>query len=69
MPIHLFGTDIVYLRHTDNFLDDLISRNAIGNRSDQVNQMSRPKDILVKKTYFNMDPSVKKVLKTFYGHK
>jgi hypothetical protein len=63
MQIQEYDLEIVHIKGTDNFLADIMSRNPVGLTGEQVQNMSRPREIMVTKINFNLDPTVKRDLK------
>jgi hypothetical protein len=53
-------TEIIHISGTQNYLADIISRNPAGLTSEQIKQLTRPRDIMVTTIKLNIDPQVKK---------
>jgi hypothetical protein len=68
MQIQEYDLDIVHIKGTDNFFADALSRHPVGLTEEGLNQLVRPKDILVSAINLNLDPNLKKELRDLAKH-
>jgi hypothetical protein len=66
--IQEYDLEIVHIKGTDNFSADALSRQPVGLTEEGLNQLVRPKDILVSAINLNFDPNLKKELRDLAKH-
>jgi hypothetical protein len=68
MQIQEYDLHIVHIKGTNNFFADALSRNPVGLTEEGLNQLVRPKEILVSPINLNLDPDLKKELGNLAKH-
>jgi hypothetical protein len=68
MQIQEYDLEIVHIKGTANFLADLLSRNPVGLTGEQVENISRPTEIMVSKINLDLHPTVKRDLKNLCAY-
>jgi hypothetical protein len=63
MQLQEYDIQISHISGSQNYLADIISRNPAGQTPQQIEQLTRPRDIMVAKIELNIDHQVKKDLK------
>jgi hypothetical protein len=63
MQIQEYDLQIVHISGTSNYFADILSRNPVGITTEQLNQVRKPKEILVAAINLNVDVNLKKELK------
>ncbi|PNF35697.1 hypothetical protein B7P43_G17396 [Cryptotermes secundus] len=68
MQIQEYDLHIVHIKGTDNFFADALSQNPVGLMEEGLNQLVRPKEVLVSPINLNLDPDLKKELGNLAKH-
>jgi hypothetical protein len=63
MEIQKYNLEIVHVKGTDTALADVLSRNPVGMKIEEVNRIGRPQEIAITKIDLNLDTQVKKDLR------
>jgi hypothetical protein len=68
MQIQEYDLEIIHIKGTDNFLADILSRHPVGLTGRQIENMSRPREVLVSRIDLDIDPTVKRELRNLSAH-
>jgi hypothetical protein len=63
LQLQEYDLEIVHIKGADNYLADIMSRNPVGLSREELNQMAKPRDILVAAIDLNVDPIIKAELR------
>jgi transposase InsO family protein len=68
LQLQEYDLNIIHIKGSDNFLADALSRNPVGLTLEQINQIGRPRDVLVSAIKLNLDSDLKKELGDLAKH-
>ena len=68
LQLQEYDIEICHISGSQNYLADTLSRNPAGLTPEQIKELTRPRDIMVRKINLEIDPQVKKDLKDLAAH-